>query len=111
VVVLGHTGCGVISTALQEIERPLEDHSPNLHAIIDRVRPIVEESVRTGQGLPPADLARDAVRRNVEASAEYLRHDSEVLADLIERDGLMVVCAEYSLDTGEVAFFGDEEAR
>ena len=111
VVVLGHTGCGVISTALQEIERPIEDHSPNLQAIIDRVRPIVEESVRTGQGLPPADLARDAVRRNVEASAEYLRHDSEVLADLIERDGLMVVCAEYSLDTGEVAFFGDEEAR
>lgn len=109
VVVLGHTGCGVISTALQEIERPIEDHSPNLQAIIDRVRPIVEESVRTGQGLPPADLARNAVRRNVEASAEYLRHDSEVLADLIERDGLMVVCAEYSLDTGEVAFFGDED--
>jgi carbonic anhydrase len=41
----------------------------------------------------------------VSASVNHLRHDSEVLARLIENDGLLVVGAEYSLETGEVEFF------
>jgi carbonic anhydrase len=38
-------------------------------------------------------------------SASHLRHGSEVLEQLIQNDGLRVVGAEYSLETGEVDFF------
>ena len=50
-------------------------------------------------------LVRDAVRANVRVSASHLRHGSEVLEQLIDREGLLIVGAEYSLDTGVVDFF------
>ena len=47
----------------------------------------------------------DAVRANVRASADHLRHGSALLEELIRSDGLLVVGAEYSLETGAVTFF------
>ena len=47
----------------------------------------------------------EAVRANVRASADHLRHGSELLEQLIQSDGLLVVGAEYSLETGVVDFF------
>ena len=48
---------------------------------------------------------RDAVRANVCISAGHLRHGSDVLEQLIDKQGLAVVGAEYSLETGVVDFF------
>jgi carbonic anhydrase len=45
------------------------------------------------------------VRANVRVSANQLRHGSSILEKLIEQDGLLVVGAEYSLETGMVDFF------
>ena len=45
------------------------------------------------------------MRANVRASVNHLRHGSDVLERLIRRDGLRVVGAEYSLETGIVDFF------
>ena len=55
----------------------------------------------------PEALVRHAVRANIRASANHLRHGSEVLEQLIQNDGLLVVGAEYSLETGVVDFFDD----
>ncbi len=49
------------------------------------------------------------VRGNVGVSVDHLRHGSEVLEQLIQHDGLLVVGAEYSLETGMVEFFDDLE--
>jgi carbonic anhydrase len=103
VVVLGHSGCGAIVATIDELKRPAEKQSRNLHAIVDRVRPSVEPLLATG--LRDDALIRDAVRANVRASASHLRHGSELLEELIARDGLLVVGAEYSLETGVVEFF------
>ena len=103
VVVLGHTQCGAILATLEELARPAERRSRNLRSIVDRVRPAVEDVLASGR--PPADLVRDAVRANIRTSAHHLRHASEILEELIARDGLLVVGAEYSLETGTVDFF------
>jgi carbonic anhydrase len=103
VVVLGHSGCGAIVATIDELKRPAEKQSRNLHAIVDRVRPSVEPLLATG--LRDDALIRDAVRANVRASASHLRHGSELLEELIARDGLLVVGAEYSLETGVVEVF------
>ena len=58
----------------------------------------------------PAALARQAVRANVHASVDHLRHGSEVLEDLAAGSGLRIVGAEYSLETGLVEFHDDEAA-
>jgi carbonic anhydrase len=105
VVVLGHSGCGAILATLDELRRPREKQSRNLRAIVDRVRPSVEPLLATELRHNPPALIGDAVRANVRASASHLRHGSDILEELIARDGLLVVGAEYSLETGVVEFF------
>jgi carbonic anhydrase len=106
VVVLGHSQCGAIVATIDQLTRPAANHSKNLHSIVDRVRPSVEPLLATRQ--PHVDreaFLRDAVRANVRMSVSHLRHGSEVLEQLIEKNGLEVVGAEYSLETGVVEFF------
>ena len=69
------------------------------------MRPAVEPLLRSGLQRDPDALVRDAVRANVCISAGHLRHGSDVLEELIDKQGLAVVGAEYSLETGLVDFF------
>ena len=105
VVVLGHTGCGAILATLEELRRPTENQSRNLRSIVDRVRPSVEGLLATDLRHDLEALVKQAVRANIRASANHLRHGSQVLEQLIQDDRLLVVGAEYSLETGAVEFF------
>lgn len=106
VVVLGHSTCGAIRATLEELGRPSDARSRNLRSIVDRVRPAIEPLLAAGGGnLPDEELTRLAVRANIRASVNQLRHGSEILEQLIQHDGLRVVGAEYSLETGLVDFF------
>jgi carbonic anhydrase len=105
VVVLGHTRCGAIEATLEELQRPSENQSRNLRSIVDRIRPSVEGLLATDLRRDPEALAEQAVRANVRVSTDHLRHGSELLEQLIHREGLLVVGAEYSLETGLVEFF------
>ena len=109
VVVLGHTRCGAIQATLEELRRPAENQSPNIRSIVDRVRPSVEGLLRTELRNDEEALIRQAVRANVGVSVSHLRYGSDVLERLIRNEGLAVVGAEYSLETGEVEFFGAAE--
>ena len=104
VVVLGHSQCGAILATLEELQQPT-DQSRNLRSIVDRVRPSVEALLATELRHDPEALVRQAVRANIRASADHLRHGSEVLEQLVQTNGLLVVGAEYSLETGIVEFF------
>jgi len=105
VLVLGHSQCGAILATLEELQRPTENQSRNLRAIVDRVRPSVESLLATPLKHDRDALIQQAVRANIRASVNHLRHGSEVLEQLIQEGGLRVVGAEYSLETGLVDFF------
>jgi carbonic anhydrase len=105
VVVLGHSQCGAVLATLEELQQPTDNQSRNLRSIVDRVRPSVEALLATELRHDPEALVRKAVWANVCVSASHLRHGSEILEQLIHRDGLCVVGAEYSLETGVVDFF------
>jgi carbonic anhydrase len=105
VVVLGHSQCGVILATLEELQRPTEKQSRNIRTIVNRVRPSVAGLLDTDLRDDHEALVRHAVRANVRASVDHLRHGSEVLEQLIQTDGLVVVGAEYCLATGVVEFF------
>jgi carbonic anhydrase len=109
VVVLGHSQCGAILATLEELQQPATHQSRNLRSIVDRVRPAVEGLLRTELRHDLDALVRHAVRTNVSVSANHLRHGSEVLEQLIRNDGLLVVGAEYSLETGLVDVFDGVE--
>jgi len=105
VVVLGHTRCGAVEATLDELQRPGDLPSRNVRSIVDRIRPSVESLLATELRNDREALARQAVRANVRISASQLRHGSASLEQLIQRDGLRVVGAEYALETGIVDFF------
>jgi carbonic anhydrase len=105
VVVLGHSRCGAILATLEQLQGPTERRSRNVTSIVNRVRPSVEGLLETGLRYDQDALVHHAVRANVRASADHLRHGSEVIEQLIQTEGLLVVGAEYSLETGVVEFF------
>lgn len=104
-VVLGHTSCGAIRATLEELQQPSENPSHNIHAIVDFIRPSIEGLLSTDLRHDSEALLEQAVRDNVKATADHLRHASPLLESLIRDEGLVVVGAEYSLETGIVDFF------
>ena len=111
VVVLGHSGCGAITATLEVITGRATNQSRNLRSIVNRVRPSVETLLARRYDQDQDALIRDAVQANVCASVNHLRHGSELLEDLRMNDGLAVVGAEYSLDSGIVTFFDDDQEQ
>jgi carbonic anhydrase len=105
VVVLGHSRCGAIQATLEQLQRPRENQSRSLHSIVDRIRPSVESLLSTELRQDPQSLVREAVRANIRASVGHLRHGSQLIEQLVQNSGLLVVGAEYSLETGVVEFF------
>jgi carbonic anhydrase len=105
VVVMGHSQCGAVVATLEELQGRATTQSRNLRSIVDRVRPAVEPLLSLGRTNGEEALVREAVRANVRASVNQLRHGSELLESLIHESGLFIVGAEYSLETGIVDFF------
>jgi carbonic anhydrase len=105
VIVLGHTGCGAIQAALEQLQESTQSRSRNLQSIVNRIRPAVESLLDAGIRHEPEALTRKAVRANVRVAADHLRHGSDILEQLVQDEGLLVVGAEYSLETGVVDFF------
>jgi carbonic anhydrase len=105
VVVLGHTHCGAVAATVEVLQGTAPPDSAAIRSIVDRVRPAVEPLMATELARDPGALRREATRANVRASANQLRHGSALLERLTQDEGLLVVGAEYDLETGVVDFF------
>lgn len=106
VVVLGHTHCGAVEATLQSLQQDEGMSSPHIAAIVQRIRPAVEPLMATRAAADPQSLSASAVRANVEASVEQLLHGSTFLEEQAGAGSLLVVGAEYSLESGRVSFYG-----
>ena len=105
VVVLGHSNCGAILATLEDVEDTERRASPNVNSIVSRIRPSVENLLELQPHWEHDELVHQAVRANIRVSANHLRHASQTLENLIQQGKLLVVGAEYSLETGRVDFF------
>ena len=103
VVVLGHSNCGAVDATLKELRREQAHRSPNLRAIVDRIRPAVEPLLAGNADTP----LRDAVAANVRHSVDRLHHGSSIIEDLVAAGELTIVGAKYSIESGKVRFFDD----
>jgi carbonic anhydrase len=103
VIVMGHTACGAVTATLDAIDNREKPRSQNLRDIVGRIEPSVVEL--TKHGMPRAEIMEAAIRANVRASANHLRHGSALLEKRIADGKLLVFGAEYSLETGVVDFF------
>ncbi len=105
VLVMGHSSCGAIDATLEAMQQKAGPASRGLMSIVDRVRPSIEALVNTELAKDPPRLKREAIRANVRTSVTHLRHSSQIIERLVEKEGLLVVGAELDLTTGEVDFF------
>ena len=105
VVVLGHSHCGAIAATLEALQQPAGPVSPNLLSIVERIRPSVADLLATDLRRDPAALAHAAGRANIRASVQQLRAGSASLQRLSTEGRLVIVGAEYALDSGVVDFF------
>ena len=105
VVVLGHSRCGAVAASLQQLQTPSTQRSANLHAIVSRISPALEPLLADATHDNSEQLLAAAVRANVQASVQQLRHGSAILEQLLSTEDLKIVGAEYNLDTGVIDFF------
>jgi carbonic anhydrase len=105
VVVLGHSQCGAVGATLDELRRAGGELTGALSSIVERIKPAVRPLLEDGTRDAHEDLARRAVRANVRASVADLRAGSDLLDGMTRASEIMIVGAEYSLETGEVDFF------
>jgi carbonic anhydrase len=110
VVVLGHSRCGAVAATIDELRHQAQYDSRNLRSIVDRVAPAVTSLVETGGDTDRDELIEQGVRANVLASVEALRNGSDVLVQLVAEQGLAIVGARYSLETGCVEFLEETTA-
>ena len=108
VVVLGHSNCGAITATLKELALKESVRSPNLRAIVDRIRPALEPVLHDDSDLDDEEVVSSCIRANVRASVERLRHGSLILEQLVETGDLQIAGAEYSIETGIIEFFADD---
>ena len=108
VIVLGHSNCGAIIATLQELGLKDSHRSPNLRAIVDRIRPALEPILTDDSDVDDEAVINDCVRANVRASVKQLQNGSLILEQLIDTGDLQVVGAQYSIETGNIEFFAGE---
>jgi carbonic anhydrase len=109
VVVMGHTHCGAVEATVKALETGHGPESKNIRSITDRIAPHIAGLVRPGEAepRPRAELVREAIRANVRAAADHLRHGSRLLEELVLAGRVVVVGAEYELETGTVHFLDE----
>ena len=104
VVVLGHSNCGAVIATLDELALKESHRSPNLRTIVDRVRPAVEPVLEENKDLTDEQILNIAVHANVLASVQQLQRGSLIIEELINKNELHIVGAEYSIEKGTVEF-------
>ena len=105
IVVLGHTGCGAVAATISQLKNGGDVKSPNLKEIVDGIHPSVLSLLEENPEMDSEVLLSRAVRNNIQSSVEQLRQGSETLQHFIDEDSLVILGAEYSLETGVVEFF------
>ncbi|MFL5813944.1 MAG: carbonic anhydrase [Bdellovibrionia bacterium] len=106
VVVMGHTLCGAIQATYDAVHSKKPVISENIRDIVERITPHVYRLFeKKRSSVKKEEVLREAVRANVLASADHLRHGSRFLEQMVRDQELMIVGAEYDIDTGIVDFF------
>jgi carbonic anhydrase len=111
VVVLGHSSCAAVRLTLDWLMDGALASAQPIESIQEAIRPAVADWVAAEDRLDTDACMARAVRSNVMQSAEQLRCGSDILASLITEEGLQIVGAEYSLESGVVEFLDVESPR
>jgi carbonic anhydrase len=100
IVVLGHTSCGAIKGACDQVEMG------NLTELLSKIQPAVyqEKSTLTQRDSSNKKFVENVAEINVRRSAEQIIQRSYILEQMLEKGEIGVVGAMYNVTTGKVEF-------
>lgn len=103
VVVMGHSGCGAVTAALDHILDPQAMPSENIHDIVSRIRPYIF-TIAQLPNLSRAEKLTQGVEANVRASVVQLAHSSRIIESMVQEKKLTIAGAVLDLMSGKVNF-------
>lgn len=101
IVVLGHTGCGAIKGACDDVR------SGCLTTVIDKIKPAIEseKTFTENRNSENADFVNEVARLNVLQSVNRIVSESGTIHNLIKEGKVGIVPAMYNVATGWVSFY------
>jgi carbonic anhydrase len=101
IVVLGHTNCGAIKGACDNVEMG------NLTTVMQAIRPAVDSvtDVPGDRNSKNAQFVYAVTVANIRHTVAHLRSDSPILREMEEAGQIKIVGAMYDIDTGKVTFY------
>lgn len=110
IVVLGHSHCRAVTMTLEVLRQSPAYQCRIPQSFVSRIRPAIKRQLRDESRVDFDTLVRDAISANIVASVNQLRHGTASLRRLVRKEGLLVVGAEYSVETGVVEFLHSAKA-
>ena len=102
VVVLGHSNCGAVKSAVVHI-----DHKDSLPGAINGLVELIKPAVLKAQG-QPGDIYANATRENVRIGVAKLKNLQPILAPGVKKGSVKVIGGVYDLHTGKVELLPSE---
>lgn len=101
IVVLGHTNCGAIKGACDNVELG------NLSKLLHHIKPAVAQETTTKENRTGKNLAfvNEVAKLNVHHTVKEIIAGSDIIADLLKKGSIDMVPAMYDIATGEVSFY------
>jgi len=101
IVVLGHTGCGAIKGACDNVQMG------NITTVLDKIQSSVRaENTVKGERTSGNPEFVDAVSKlNVENSINKIMEQSSIIKQLVEEGKVGIIGAMYDVSTGKVSFY------
>ena len=101
IVVLGHTRCGAITGACQQVKLG------NLTSLLDKIQPAIEQenTIKENRTGDNPEFVRNVTEINVHLTIETIRRESEIIAEMEKNDEIRIVGGLYDVETGSVTFY------
>lgn len=103
IVVLGHTSCGAVKGACDNVELG------NLTATLSNIAPAIYslDDVEGERSSANEDYVHAVAEKNVHLNVQNMVDRSPIIRDLVESGDLIVIGAMHDVATGEVTFYED----
>lgn len=98
VVVMGHTKCGAVTSACNNVELG------NITALLNKIKPAVQKVNPNNEKMDDASIELTTIE-NVKVSINRIRTDSPILNEMEKNGEIEIVGAVYSVESGKVDFF------
>lgn len=101
IVVLGHTKCGAISGACDNVELG------HITGLLEKIKPAIELEKTTAEERNSSNqnFVRNVTKNNINIVVHKIRQQSPILLEMEQAGEIKIVGGLYDLDNGQVTFF------